>query len=246
MQKDFRTIVLSDIHLGSKWSKVREATRFLKRTSCETLILCGDIIDGWAIMRGKKVKWKRRHTNFIKVLLDISHTTRIVYVRGNHDDFLDRIAPIEFLGMSIVRDFVYESGGRRYFVLHGDVFDRVTSSMSWLAKLGDVGYSFLLWANGVYNRRRARKGKPYYSLAREIKKKVKASVSYISDFEEHIADMARRKGCDGVICGHIHHPEIREIEGISYLNAGDWIESLSALTEDHAGNWKIHKEEAKV
>ncbi len=243
MNTHYRTIVLSDVHLGSKWSKTKEATRFLKNNSCETLILCGDIIDGWAIMRGKKVKWRRRHTNFIKALLDISHTTRIIYVRGNHDDFLDRIVPVSFLGMSIVRDLVYESGGRKYFVLHGDVFDRVTSRMSWLAKLGDVGYSALLWANGIYNRRRILKGKPYYSLAREIKQKVKASVSYVSDFERHIVEVARRKECDGVICGHIHHPEVRNVEGILYLNAGDWIESLSALTEDHDGNWKIHRME---
>ena len=121
MNTHYRTIVLSDVHLGSKWSKTKEATRFLRNNSCETLILCGDIIDGWAIMRGKKLKWHRRHTNFIKALLDLSHTTRIVYVRGNHDDFLDRIIPVDFLNMSIVRDFVYESGGRRYFVLHGDV-----------------------------------------------------------------------------------------------------------------------------
>ncbi len=243
MNTHYRTVVLSDVHLGSKWSKTREATGFLKNNTCETLILCGDIIDGWAIMRGRKMKWRRRHTNFIKALLDISHTTRIVYVRGNHDDFLDRITPVNFLNMSIVRDFVYESGGRRYFVLHGDVFDHVTSNMKWLAKLGDLGYSVLLWGNGIYNRRRARKGKPYFSLAREVKKKVKASVSYVGDFERHLVDIARCRECDGVICGHIHHPEVRNVEGILYLNAGDWIESLSALTEDFDGNWKIYRTE---
>ncbi len=245
MQKDYKTIVLSDVHLGSKWSKTKEATRFLRKNSCETLILCGDIIDGWAILRGKKAKWKRRHTNFIKAVLDIIHEdTRVVYVRGNHDDFLDRIVPIDFLGLSIVRDWIYESNGKRYFVLHGDLFDRVTSSLSWLAKLGDVGYSMLLWINRAYNHRRIRKGLPYYSLAAQIKKKVKASVSYISDFEEHLVKVARQHDCDGVICGHIHHPEIREMNGVLYLNAGDWIESLSALTEDWNGNWEIHRVEA--
>jgi UDP-2,3-diacylglucosamine pyrophosphatase LpxH len=244
MQAHYRTIVLSDVHLGSKWSKTKEATRFLKNNSCETLILCGDIIDGWAIMRGKRVKWRRRHTNFIKTILDLSHTTRIYYVRGNHDDFLDRILPVDFMSISIVRDFVYESGGRRYFVLHGDVFDHVTSNMRWLAKLGDVGYSALLWANGIYNRRRILKGKPYFSLAREVKKKVKASVSYVGDYEAHLVAVARRRECDGVICGHIHHPEVRNVEGMLYLNAGDWIESLSALTEDFDGNWRIHRHES--
>ncbi len=241
MQRHHKTIVLSDVHLGSKWSKTKEANRFLRDNTCETLILCGDIIDGWAILRGKKAKWKRRHTNFIKLLLDISHDTRIVYVRGNHDDFLDRIIPLRFGGVEIVRDWVYESHGKRYFVLHGDVFDRVTSRMSWLARLGDVGYSALLWFNRWYNYRRLKRGLPAYSLAGEVKRKVKASVSYISDFEKHIAEIARHKGCDGVICGHIHHPEIRMIEGVEYLNAGDWIESLSALTEDFDGHWAIRR-----
>ncbi len=240
-QRHYRTIVLSDVHLGSKWSKTKEASRFLKKNSCDTLILCGDIIDGWAILRGKKMKWKRSHTNFMKVLLDLSHNTRIVYVRGNHDDFLDRIIPINFLNISIVRDWVYTSGGKRYYVLHGDVFDRVTSSMSWLAKIGDVGYSMLLWLNKTYNHRRIRKGLPYYSIASDIKQKVKASVSYISDFERHVVDIARKKECDGVICGHIHKPEVTQIEGVTYLNAGDWIESLSALTEDFEGNWEIYR-----
>lgn len=242
---DYRTIVMSDVHLGSKWSKAKEATAFLRRYSCETLILCGDIIDGWAIMRGSSVKWKKRHTNFIKALLDISHTTRIVYLRGNHDDFLDRVCPINFLNMEIVKDLVYESGGKRYYVLHGDLFDSVTTKMGWLSKLGDVGYSMLLGINRHYNMRRLRKGLPYRSIAREIKSKVKATLSSLDNFEEHLCEVARDKGCSGVICGHIHHPEIRTIDGIQYLNSGDWVESLSALTESYDGEWLIHFEEVK-
>ena len=183
-QQHYKTIVLSDIHLGSKWSKTKEVTRFLKQHSCDTLILCGDIIDGWSLMRGKNSKWRRRHTNFIKVLLDISHETKIIYVRGNHDDFLDRVIPLTFSNISVVKDYIHTSGDKRYYVLHGDVFDKVTSSMSWLAKVGDVGYSFLLWVNKIYNRRRLKKGLPYYSIAREIKLKVKASVSYPLSGEE--------------------------------------------------------------
>ena len=131
-QQHYKTIVLSDIHLGSKWSKTKEVTRFLKQHSCDTLVLCGDIIDGWSLMRGKNSKWRRRHTNFIKVLLDISHDTKIIYVRGNHDDFLDRVIPLTFSNISVVKDYIYTSGDKRYYVLHGDVFDKVTSSMSWL------------------------------------------------------------------------------------------------------------------
>ena len=242
-QQHYKTIVLSDIHLGSKWSKTKEVTRFLKQHSCDTLILCGDIIDGWSLMRGKNNKWRRRHTNFIKVLLDISHDTKIIYVRGNHDDFLDRVIPLTFSNISVVKDYIYTSGDKRYYVLHGDVFDKVTSSMSWLAKVGDVGYSFLLGVNKIYNRRRLKKNLPYYSIAREIKLKVKASVSYISDFEKHIVDIAGKKGCQGVICGHIHNPEKKMTGDILYLNSGDWVESLSALTEDYDGNWSLYIEE---
>lgn len=238
-----KAIVLSDIHLGSKWSKAREVTRFLKQNSCQTLILCGDIIDGWALMRGRKDKWKRSHTNFIRLLLDLSHDTQIIYVRGNHDDFLDRLIPLSLPNIMVVKDYIYTSGEKRYYVLHGDVFDKVTSSMSWLAKVGDVGYSLLLWYNKWYNHRRIKQGKPYYSIAREIKNKVKASVSHISNFEEHVVDVAQYKGCQGVICGHIHHPEIKQYGAIEYLNSGDWVESLSALIEDFDGQWSIFRAE---
>jgi UDP-2,3-diacylglucosamine pyrophosphatase LpxH len=162
---------------------------------------------------------------------------------GNHDDFLDRIVPVEFMNISVVRDYIYESGNKRYFVLHGDVFDSVTSQISWLARLGDVGYSLLLWVNKYYNKRRLLKGLPYRSIAAGVKNRVKASVSYISDFGHHVAEAARRRSCDGVICGHIHHPEIRDIDGVIYLNSGDWVESLSALVEDNEGNWKIYRAE---
>ncbi len=243
VKKRYRTIVMSDIHLGSKWSKTREATTFIRNNSCETLILCGDIIDGWAIMRGRGEKWKKRHTNFIKALLDIAHDTRIVYIRGNHDDFLDRIVPLNFLNMEIVNDMLYESSGKKYFVLHGDIFDSITTNMSWLAKIGDIGYSILLGINKIYNLRRIRKGLPYRSIAREVKSKVKSSLSDIDKFESQVSDLAKSKGCDGAICGHIHHPDIKDINGVSYLNAGDWVESLSALMEDHEGNWSIHTEE---
>lgn len=237
--KHHRTIVLSDIHLGSKWSKAKEVTRFLKENTCDNLILCGDIIDGWNLMRGKKNKWKRRHTKFIKLLLDIQHNTKITYLRGNHDDFLDVVLPMTFQNIKIVKDCIYESGNKRFYILHGDVFDTVTSRFSWLSKIGDIGYSLLLWINKIYNNRRVKKGLPYYSLSKEIKNKVKTSVSYISDYEHHIVEIARKKKCDGVICGHIHHPEMRYYDDILYLNSGDWVESLSALTEDFEGNWNL-------
>lgn len=247
-KKHHKTIVLSDIHLGSKWSKAKEATKYLKENTCDTLILCGDIIDGWQLMRGKKAKWKKRHSNFIKLLLDIQHDTKIIYLRGNHDDFLDRILPLQFQNIKIVKDYIHTSNGKRFYVIHGDVFDMVTSRYSWLSKIGDVGYTLLMWVNKYYNNRRLKKGLPYYSLSREVKKRVKASVSYISDYEKHIVEIARKKKCDGVICGHIHHPEKAYYDEILYLNSGDWVESLSALTEDYEGNWEVvmYNQEEKV
>ncbi len=241
----YKAIVMSDIHLGSKWSKTEAATNFLKNNSCEILILCGDIIDGWALKRSgrKGGRWDRDQTNFIRTLFDIADKTKIIYVRGNHDDFLDRVVPIKFLNLDVVQDYVYESNNKRYFVLHGDIFDKVTSSMAWLSKIGDVGYSILLWFNKYYNQRRERKGLPYYSIAKVIKQKVKASVSHISNFEGHIVDLAKSCDYDGVICGHIHCPEIKNINGVEYLNSGDWVESLSALVEDYDGNWSLYIEE---
>lgn len=237
--KHHRTIVLSDIHLGSKWSKAKEVTRFLKENTCDTLILNGDIIDGWSLMRGNKSKWKKRHTKFIKLVLDRQHDTKIVYLRGNHDDFLNRILPMKFQNIEIVNEYILESGDKHYYVTHGDSFDSVTSGFRWMSKIGDIGYSLLLWLNRYYNKRRLKKGLPYYSLSKTIKNRVKMSVSYISDFEKHIVDIAKRKQCDGIICGHIHHPEIRYYGDIHYLNSGDWVESLTALTEDYEGNWEI-------
>ncbi len=237
--KRYRTVVVSDVHLGSKWSSAKEATRFLKDNSCERLILCGDIIDGWAIMRGSQERWKRKHTAFIKTVLDISLSTDVIYIKGNHDDFLDRLVPITFGNISILTDYILESGNKRYFVLHGDIFDNVTTSAKWLSKLGDIGYSTLLMFNRVFNYLRKKSGKPYVSFASRIKQRVKSSVSKLSNFEENLAELARAKKCQGVICGHIHHPEIKDIGGVEYLNSGDWIESLSALVEDFDGNWSL-------
>ncbi|GAB1359305.1 UDP-2,3-diacylglucosamine diphosphatase [Porphyromonadaceae bacterium] len=238
-QPKYRTIVLSDVHLGTKWSKADEATRFIEENSCETLILCGDIIDGWSLNRNG-AKWKKRHTRFIKALLDLQHRTEIFYVRGNHDDFLDKILPFTFQHIHFVQDMIYRSGDKRFLVLHGDLFDSITSRFSWLAKIGDWGYTLLLYLNKLYNQRRVKKGLPYFSLSKEIKKKVKASVSYISDFENHLVKLASKRRCDGVICGHIHTPEIRMFGNVAYLNAGDWVESLSALVEQHDSTWHIH------
>jgi UDP-2,3-diacylglucosamine pyrophosphatase LpxH len=147
--------------------------------------------------------------------------------------------PFSIGKLSIQKDHVHESFGKRYYVLHGDIFDSITTNLSWLAKLGDIGYTFLLWLNKTYNNRRLKKGLPYYSLSSYIKQKVKRAVSYISSFEEELVKLARHKHCQGVICGHIHHPAIGHCQGVEYLNSGDWVESLTALAEDFRGHWRI-------
>lgn len=237
----YRTIVVSDIHFGTTHSKVNQISDFLSRVDCGRLILNGDIIDGWHLQKSGISKWKAEHTHFFKIIMKMmeKHGTEIIYIRGNHDDFLDNLAPLQFANLTITKDYILESNGKHYFVTHGDVFDKVTTSMKWLAKLGDIGYTLLLWLNSQYNRYRVRKGKPYYSLSQAIKQKVKSAVSYISDFENVLVDFAKSRQCEGVICGHIHHPENRMIDQIHYLNSGDWVETMSALTEDENGEWKV-------
>jgi UDP-2,3-diacylglucosamine pyrophosphatase LpxH len=234
-----KTIVLSDIHLGIRNSHVREVVQFLRAHSCETLILNGDIIDGWQLR--KSGKWKKRHTAFFRLLLKWLSTTdtRVIYLRGNHDDFLDEVLPLELGNFSIRRTYRLEGFGRNYFVVHGDIFDTVTTRLKWIAKLGDTGYTFLLWLNGHYNRYRTRRGLPYYSLSQAVKQKVKKAVSFISDYEQELCSVAAAEKCDGIICGHIHQPADKYLDGIHYLNSGDWVETLSALVQDLEGRWKV-------
>ncbi|KAB7732022.1 UDP-2,3-diacylglucosamine diphosphatase [Rudanella paleaurantiibacter] len=239
-KRHFRTIVLSDIHLGTAGSKAREATEFLKNYSCQKLILNGDIIDGWQLRQYGA--WKKKHTAFFRTVMKliIRHDTKVVYLRGNHDDFLDQIMPLKVgKNFSIRRDYVLESGTRKLYVTHGDVFDSITSQMKWLAYLGDLGYTFLLWCNKLYNQYRAWRGLPYYSLSQQVKRHIKQAVNYISDFEVKLTELARARNCDGIICGHIHHPAIRDYDGILYMNSGDWVESMSALVEDYDGHWSL-------
>ena len=236
----FRTIVLSDIHLGTAGSKAKEATEFLQNYSCQKLILNGDIIDGWQLKQYGA--WKKKHTAFFKTLLKqiVHYDTKVIYLRGNHDDFLDQVMPMNVgKNFSIRKDYTLASGTKKFYVVHGDVFDSITSHMKWLAYLGDVGYTFLLWVNKFYNQYRTWRGLPYYSLSQQIKGRIKQAVSYISDYEQKLTELARARNCDGVICGHIHQPAIHELDGIIYMNSGDWVESMSALVEDHDGNWSL-------
>jgi UDP-2,3-diacylglucosamine pyrophosphatase LpxH len=235
----YKTIVISDVHLGTKSSKASELLKFLRNNRCEKLILNGDIIDGWRLM--KSGKWEKNHLRLLKYLIRMvdDQKSQVIYIRGNHDDFLDKILPFRFRRLSILREYYHYSNNKKYLIIHGDIFDNITSNFRWLSKFGDMGYTFLLWINKLYNKRRAKQGKAYYSISKAIKHKVKQAVSYISDFESEIMKLGMARHCDGIICGHIHHPEIRKTDRIIYMNSGDWVESLSALVETSDGDWKI-------
>lgn len=240
LRKYYPTVVLSDIHLGSEHSKTKEVTNFLKHIDCDRLILNGDIIDGWQLQKSGK-RWKQAQTDFFKVLMKMMEKkgTKIIYVRGNHDDFLDKLVPFQFSNISIVKDYLLNSHGKRYLVTHGDIFDTVTTHMRWLAMLGDIGYTFLLWLNKIYNRNREKQGKPYFSLSQHVKHRVKSAVSYISDFEKELVKLALSRKLDGIICGHIHQAANVRYDNVHYLNSGDWVESMTALVENEQGEWNI-------
>jgi UDP-2,3-diacylglucosamine pyrophosphatase LpxH len=244
----YKTIVVSDIHLGMEDSKVNEIIKFLTDNKCDTLILNGDIIDAWNLKR--RGKWKKKYTNFFSTILKlVSHNkTKVIYIRGNHDDFLDEVAPFNMGLFEIKKELILDSGNKKFLVIHGDVFDDITSKVIWLSKLGDIGYNLLLSYNRWYNKRRMKRGKPYHSISQDIKNKVKNLVKIISKFENKAIKFAHYKKCNGIICGHTHKADIYNMGDIIYMNSGDWVETLSALVEDYDGKWTIkyfHESEKK-
>lgn len=235
----YKTIVISDVHLGTKDSKTKELAQFLKNNSCDRLIINGDFIDAWHLMR--KGKWGKKDTRVIRRILKMTeeHKTEVFYIRGNHDDFLDRLIPVNFGNIRIVNDMTIRSGDKKFFITHGDIFDIISYRFKWIANIGDIGYKFLLWMNRRHNKIRRLKGLPYHSLSQRIKHKVKMAVNFIADFETTMVDFARAHNYDGIICGHIHQPALKEIGNITYMNSGDWVETMSALVEKETGEWII-------
>lgn len=235
-----RTVIISDVHLGTHDCKAAEVNHFLKHVRCDKLILNGDIIDGWRLKQTGY--WPKAHTRFIRLVLKKmeKRDTEVIYLRGNHDDVLSKFLPIAFENLSIVEDHVHEAvNGKRYLVLHGDVFDTVTKNFVFLAYVGDWGYRALMRINRLYNAWRVWRGKDYYSISKAVKARVKQAVSHVSNFEQHIADLARSRGCAGVMCGHIHTAADRMMGEIHYLNSGDWVESLTAIVEHHDGRFEL-------
>lgn len=235
----FKTVFLSDIHLGAPDCQVDKVNHFMKHVECERLVLNGDIIDGWSL--GRKGGWTRRHTRFIRLVLKKidKKRTDVIYLRGNHDDILDRFLPLHFGKLRVVDQYIHETPNGRYLVIHGDAFDSVTQNSKLLAIAGDIGYQSLLKINRVYNRYRTWRGKEYFSLSKAIKARTKTVVNYISRFESQVETFARKFNCTGFICGHIHTPEDKMIGGVHYLNSGDWVESNTALVEHEDGRFEI-------
>ncbi len=240
-RKFYRTIAISDIHLGYKGSKAAQVCSFLSSVNCDTLLLNGDIFDGWQL-RKKGSKWRPEYTKFVKIIMKMMevHGTEVYYIVGNHDAFIDKVIPMTIANLSLVKEHVLESGGHRYFVTHGDVFDEISSNITWLAKVGDLGYRILVVINKVYDKWRHWRGKPKFSFSIRIRRRVKEALAS-KRLYEMMADIARTHKCDGIICGHTHRPEDKMIGDIRYLNSGDWVETMTALLEGEDGEWNLLK-----
>jgi UDP-2,3-diacylglucosamine pyrophosphatase LpxH len=242
MSKTYRSIFISDVHLGTKDCKAGKLNNFLKNNTCNTLYLVGDIIDAWKIKQNKW-RWKQSHTNVIRRILGhAKRDTRVIYVLGNHDEFLRPFLQYNLnFGMVELHNQYEHIGadGKHYLVTHGDLFDGITRLAPWLSILGDKAYDFVLALNSRFNWLRHRLGFGYWSLSLYLKQRVKRALDFVFQFERNLAAYCKKRGFDGVICGHIHHAEIKEIDGVVYMNDGDWVESCTALVEHHNGSWEI-------
>ena len=234
-KKKYRAIFISDIHLGTRGCNAALLLDFLSSIECETLYLVGDIVDGWRLRKGWY--WPDEHNEVVRRILKLAHRgTRVILIAGNHDEMLRSYAGMQFGGVEIATEALHVTAdGRRLMVTHGDAFDGVVLYARWLAFLGDKAYEVLLRSNVWFNAARRRLKLPYWSLSAYLKQRVKNVVQFVCDFEEAVAHAARESGVDGVVCGHIHCAEIRQIGAITYYNDGDWVESCTALVEHADG-----------
>ena len=235
----YRTVFISDIHLGTRSAQADALLDFLKTVESETLYLVGDIVDFWKIRRGPH--WPQSLNDVLQKLLRKARKgTRVVFIPGNHDEGLRDYCGMNFGGIEIKRDDIHRTAdGKKYLVLHGDEFDVVVRYARWLAFLGDRSYEISLSLNAPLNWARRHLGYDYWSLSNFLKHRVKTAVSFIGEFEDALTSEAKRRGADGLICGHIHHANSRDCDGIHYLNCGDWVESCTAIGEREDGSFEI-------
>lgn len=234
-----RTVFISDVHLGMPDCKAAQVSHFIRHTICDRLVMNGDIIDAWHLKR--LGGWNKSHTNFIRAVLKKmeKESTQIIYLRGNHDDILDRFIPIQLDNFLITDEYIHHANRGDYLVVHGDGFDHVTTNHPWIAHIGGIGYNILLRVNRFYNWYRHVRGKESFSLSRWVKLKVKSAVSFVGKYEEQLQELAKAKGCKGIICGHIHSPANKLVGETHYLNSGDWVESMTAIIEHDNGEFEV-------
>lgn len=249
-EKRVRTLFISDIHLGTRGCQADALLDFLKHYEAETIFLVGDIIDGWRLKQSWN--WPQSHNDVVqKLLRKVRKGTRLVYIPGNHDEFLRDYVGENFGGVEIHEEATHIcADGRRMLLMHGDKFDTIVRNVRWLALLGDHAYDFAIWLNGHIARVRRYYGLPYWSFSQWSKNKVKRAVSFIAAFEDSVINDARRHGADIVVCGHIHKASIRQNGAITYMNTGDWVESCTAIVEHDDGRleliaWHMVREETR-
>lgn len=235
----FRALFISDVHLGSRGCQADLLLNFLRDHDADVIYLVGDIVDGWR-MRSSWF-WPQAHNDVVQKLLRKGRKgARIVYIPGNHDEFLRDYYGTHFGGIEVTESAIHEAAdGKKFLVLHGDVFDVVVCHARWLAYLGDWAYDFAIFANRHFNFVRRKLGFPYWSLSKWAKQKVKNAVNFIGEFEQAVALEARKQNVEGVICGHIHHAAIHDLYGTRYMNCGDWVESCTALAEHYDGTFEL-------
>jgi UDP-2,3-diacylglucosamine pyrophosphatase LpxH len=231
----WKTIIMSDLHLGARQSQTHKILKFLKENKAEKLILNGDIVDGWALKSNGK--WNKDCTKIFRKFMKMSEKgTKVIYIRGNHDDFLKPFIPFTLNNIKIVRKYVHHGiDGRTYFCFHGDVLDFVIMEARWLAIIGGISYDFVIRLNTIYNKVRKWFNLPYHSLANTIKQSVKSAINFVSDFEIKAKGLTKEKGYDVAVCGHIHYPKLEN----DYMNSGDFCENSTCLVEDYEGRWMI-------
>jgi UDP-2,3-diacylglucosamine pyrophosphatase LpxH len=234
-----RTVFISDVHLGMPDCKAAQVSHFIRHVQCDQLVMNGDIIDAWYLKSSGG--WNKSHTNFLRTVLKKmeKENTQILYLRGNHDDILDRFIPIQLDNFLITNEHIHHTKRGDYLVVHGDGFDHVTTNHPWIAHLGGIGYNILLRVNRIYNWYRHARGKENFSLSRWVKLKVKSAVSFVGKYEEQLQELARARDCKGIICGHIHSPANKMVGDTHYLNSGDWVESMTAILEYDNGDFEV-------